>query len=120
MATIASLARCADSHLDAYTDPAGSYAFRTYDQLYNFSGGLTPLDVFAANLLSLRLGHGDVVPLFRQGSSAYTALRDSMQHVLDATDDNASFCAITSIDAQPFRLVRDANQRTEAILDGRP
>lgn len=114
MATLAELSACAHQHLDAYTDPAGHFAFHTYDRLYGFSGRLTALDCFAAKLLSLRLGQEHVIPLFQQGSSHHTALLDSMQRLLDRTDAAASFRNSESIDDEPFRL-RDANRCTETV-----
>ena len=51
--------------MDAYTDPAGHYAFRTYDVTpLNKGGSLRAEDILAANLLSLRLGWQQVTPLF--------------------------------------------------------
>lgn len=96
-------------------DRTAGYAFHTYDQLYGFSGELTPLDCFAANLLSLRLRHNDVIPLFQGGNGAPAALRASMQRVLDETDGSEVFAELPSIDEPPFRLVRNANWHTEAV-----
>lgn len=54
--------------LARYTDPAGHYSFHTYDRQGSVEdAALTPADVLSANLLSLRLGWREVVPLFAEG-----------------------------------------------------
>jgi hypothetical protein len=112
--SIAELEGCATLHLDAYTNPHSGFAFNTYDRFYGSPDHLTPLDCFAANLLSLNLRHRNVIPLFQSGEGPAQALRTAMQRVLDETKpDGPALSDLHSTDAQPFRLVRDANAATD-------
>ncbi|WP_158889263.1 DUF6308 family protein [Amycolatopsis anabasis] len=121
MRSIAELRDCAPAHLDAYTDPNSHFAFTTYDQLYGSSGRLTPLDCFAANLLSLRLRHDHVIPLFRRTHDASTALLAAMQRVLDETTPDApAFADLETIEEPPFPLIREANALTEQVPQWTP
>ncbi|GAA1795954.1 hypothetical protein GCM10009835_12470 [Planosporangium flavigriseum] len=72
----------APEYLDAYTDPAGNYAFTTYDQAPIHDGPLTAADVLMANLLSLHLGWSDVVPLFSTAQTLFTRLRQALDAAL--------------------------------------
>jgi hypothetical protein len=65
----------AAEYLDEFTDPSEHYAFVTYDQAAVHDGPLTAADVLMANLLSLRLGWRDVIPLFADEDAPETALR---------------------------------------------
>lgn len=57
----------AREYVKLYVDPAGPYAFRTYDRTSRPVGSeLLPEDVLAANLLSLKLSQRDVIPLFAE------------------------------------------------------
>jgi hypothetical protein len=115
MASIADLAACATRHLDAYCDPSADFAFSTYDHWYGSPDSLTPLDCLAANLLSLRLGHADVIPLFENNDIPATRLRLAMQQVLDASrSDPRSLMDLDSIDDPLFRHVRAANACTSS------
>jgi hypothetical protein len=97
-------------------DPGGTFAFNTYDRLYDSSGVLTPLDCFAPNLLSLSLRHIHVIPLFQDGNSAPTALLTAMQRVLDeTTPEEPNFSDLTTIDDEPLQLIRDANFRADSV-----
>ncbi len=116
MRSIIELKDCAADHLRVYTDPAGDFAFATYDRWYSDPNILTALDCLAANLLALRLNHRRVIPLFQQGDSAAARLRLAMQNVLDATPSNGQgFVDLDSIDDSLFRLVRTANMATGPI-----
>ncbi|GAB3477597.1 DUF6308 family protein [Amycolatopsis cihanbeyliensis] len=116
MRSIADLRKCASAHLDTYVDPRAPFAFATYDQLYDFSGTLTAPDCLAANLLTLRLRHDHVIPLFQRDAGAGPRLLAAMQRVLDATTpDEPAFAELDSIDEPPFRLVRNANLLTEEV-----
>lgn len=116
-AEIGRLQRCSKLHLDAYTDPRSLFAYATYDRWHGNPDRLSPLDCLAANLLSLRLGHGDVIPLFASGGedTPQTKLRAAMQRVLDETTAEDDFLRLPSIDSEPFTLVRAANKATEAV-----
>lgn len=115
--TIETLRPCAAEHLAAYTDSAGPFAFATYDRWYASPDRLTPLDCLAANLLSLRLGQADVIPLFQPGFSPATVLREAMQRLLDRTaaDHTPRFLRLDSIDDGVFQLLREANTRAEQV-----
>jgi hypothetical protein len=73
--------RAAD-YLDEFTDPSEAYAFVTYDQAAVHDGPLTAADVLMANLLSLRLGWRDVIPLFAEADTPETALRRALDAAL--------------------------------------
>jgi uncharacterized protein DUF6308 len=80
--SLAELRPTAQEHLDRYTDPAGSYAFATYDQAEVHDGPITAADVLMANLLSLQLGWRDVIPLFADTDSPQCHLRHALNAVL--------------------------------------
>jgi len=80
--SVAELRPVADQYLHAYTDPAGPYAFVTYDLAEVHDGPLTASDVLMANLLGLRLGWRDVVPLFADNDSAPSRLRRALDAAL--------------------------------------
>lgn len=73
----------ADSYLKEYTDPAGHYAWNTYDQSTIHGGALQPSDVLMANLVSLRLTWQHVTPLFAAESSPATRLLDALNGALE-------------------------------------
>jgi hypothetical protein len=80
--SLAELRPVAGRYLDSYTDPAGLYAFVTYDLADVHDGPLTAADVLLANLLGLRLGWRDVVPLFADNDSPPTRLRLALDAAL--------------------------------------
>lgn len=64
----------ARARVDDYTNPRKHYAFHTYDlSPLNKGMALRPEDILAANLLSLRLGWRQVIPLFADRVDADTA-----------------------------------------------
>jgi hypothetical protein len=69
-------------YLGNFTDPSQHYAFTTYDQAPVHGGPLTVADVLLANLLSLRLGWHDVIPLFAAASTPATELRRALDAAL--------------------------------------
>ncbi|GAA0739591.1 hypothetical protein GCM10010199_63710 [Dactylosporangium roseum] len=73
----------ASAYLNAYTDPAGCFAFTTYDQAAIHDGPITAADILMANLLSLRLGWSDVTPLFSAAESRFSVLRQALDDALD-------------------------------------
>lgn len=118
MPTIASLIDCAEYHLDNYTNPTKGYAFATYDRRWgNTSAELTPLDCLAANLLSLRLGQAQIIPLFQIGDAAGLALANAMRQVLATTDadDLDYFMMMSSIEDERFQLLRIANSLASPV-----
>jgi hypothetical protein len=58
------------------------YAFATYDQSPVHNDELMPADILMANLLSLRLGWRDVIPLFATDLHPWNELRDRMNAAL--------------------------------------
>lgn len=82
--TITELRPVAATHLRAYTNPSGGYAFTTYDQAPVHTGPLTVTDVLMANLLSLRLGAPAVIPLFATGNTPQARLRLALDATLSA------------------------------------
>lgn len=88
--------------LNAYTDPAGPYAFATYDHWYGKDGDdstLEPADVLLANLLSLRLGWLAVVPLFAAGEGPAKSLRSALTTALHELQNVENFEHYDSVDA---------------------
>lgn len=81
----------ADERLERYTDPAGHFAFATYDCLYGPDQALTPADVLMANLLSLRLGWQEVIPLFAEGDGPPQRLRRALDRALVDLADKPNF-----------------------------
>jgi hypothetical protein len=70
--------------LREFTNPAGAYAFTTYDNTPVHDGPLTPGDIFMANLLSLKLGWQKVIPLFADGSQGGGTVWTKLRLDLDA------------------------------------
>lgn len=85
--SLAELRSVAEKYLCSYTDPADLYAFVTYDLADVHDGPLTASDVLMANLLGLRLGWRDVVPLFAEGDSAPCRLRLALDAALAEARD---------------------------------
>jgi hypothetical protein len=81
--SLSELRSSAAGYLDEFTDPSKHYAFATYDQAPVHDGPLTAADVLMANLLSLRLGWRDVIPLFADEDTPETALRRALNAALE-------------------------------------
>lgn len=105
--------------LDKYTSPSGAYPFRTYDaRPINTGAQLLPEDVLAANLLNLRLGAGDVIPLFAEGDGAPQQLLIAMNEALNDLRERPAFETYRStaeLDRALSSLKR-ANEVAEAVL----
>ena len=103
--------------LNRYTDPAGLFAFHTYDRLPDPGAPLTPEDILLANLLSLRLGWPEVIPLFADGEEAPQALRAAMESALTALRNAPAFEDFASIEALEDALapVARANEATAPV-----
>jgi len=80
--SLAELRPVAGRYLDCYTDPASLCTFVTYDLADVHDSPLTASDVLLANLLGLRLGWRDVVPLFADNDSAPSRLRLALDAAL--------------------------------------
>lgn len=121
MRSVAELATCAQHHLDTYRNPKSNFAFQTYDHWHGRSPDVvTPLDCLAANLLSMRLGHRRVIPLFQDTNSAETKLRGAMQEVLDATQaQDVAFHRLSTTEECPFSLVVAAVDATADVYGWR-
>ena len=97
METLKSLRSTAETRVDEYTDPAKTYSFRTYDVApLNTGDTLRAEDILAANLLSLRLGWQQVVPLFAKGEGAAQSLLTRLNDALVSSRRAASFEDIPS------------------------
>jgi hypothetical protein len=109
--------RAAD-YLDEFTDSSGPYAFATYDQAAVHDGPLTAADVLMANLLSLRLGQRDVIPLFAETDTPETALRQALDAALD---EARSLPALEDCDDVQVKMpaLAAANEATELAFQGR-
>ncbi len=84
--SLSELRPVADELLQEFTDPAELYAFAAYDNSPVHDGPITPGDIFMANLLSLRLGWQEVIPLFADGGNdgtAWTTLRLDLDAALN-------------------------------------
>lgn len=120
--SVAELAVHAHEWMDAYTDPAGDFAFNTYDQAPVSGAPLTAADVLMANLLSLRLGWQDVIPLFSTAQTPFTHLRA----VLDAALTEArslpglESCTGDLVAMPALRLANETASRTSPYLPDRP
>lgn len=98
------LQTCAARHLDEYTDPAGDYAFRTYDR-QGAPDVLTPVDCLAPALLSVYIRGNTVRDLFKP-TGAGSRLLDAMQAVLnDAECQTADFIDLDLAASSAWRLV---------------
>jgi hypothetical protein len=80
--SIAELRHTATAYLDKFTDPSGSYAFTTYDQAAVHTGPITAADVLMTNLLGLKLGWRDVIPLFAENDTPPARLRRALDAAL--------------------------------------
>lgn len=103
--------------LDEYTAETGQYAFTTYDHWYGQDGPLTPGDVLMANLLSLRLGWQDVVPLFASGDGEPQALRSKLESALVTLRDARPFeehDSVTDLE-ETLAPLAEANVAAEAV-----
>jgi hypothetical protein len=119
--SVAELAERAHEWMDAYTDPSGDFAFNTYDQAPVSGSGITAADVLMANLLSLRLGWQEVIPLFSTGQTPFTHLRA----VLDAALTEArglpglESCVGEQVAMPALRLANETAYRTSPYFPGR-
>lgn len=84
--------------LKAYTAPKAHFAFTTYDVQTDIRSPLAPADVLMANLLSLRLGWQEVVPLFAEGDGPAQKLRQKLDAALSELADTKPFEDFESIE----------------------
>jgi hypothetical protein len=118
--SVAELAICARGYLDDYCNSRSNFAFWTYDRWYGSPDTLTPLDCLAANLLSMRLGHRRIIPLFHETDSPETRLRAAMQDVLDATQaQDVAFHKLSTTVEWPSSLVLAAVDATADVYGWR-
>lgn len=75
----------------AYVSPGAHFAFTTYDVLGDALGPLSPADVLMANLLSLKLGWQEVVPLFAEGEGPAQELRKKLDTALSDLAETKPF-----------------------------
>ncbi|MCB5281384.1 hypothetical protein BJQ89_01129 [Arthrobacter sp. ES1] len=84
--------------MKAYTAPAAHFAFATYDVQTDIRSPLAPSDVLMANLLSLKLGWQEVVPLFSEGDGAAQELRQKLDVALSELAETKPFEDFDSIE----------------------
>ena len=123
MQTLADLRASAEHALATYTDPTQHYAFATYDVApLHREGGIRAEDVFAANLLSLRLGAREVIPLFASGDGPEQRLRARLDEAaramraarpLEEHEDEAAL-------EQAYATVAAANEATRDVKEWTP
>lgn len=106
-----------EQRIAAYTDPRSNYAFATYDCSNVQEGPLTPADVLMANLLSLRLGWRQVVPLFADREGPERDLRLALDTALDALRDARPYESYERLDELEHAVsdLRAANEATERV-----
>jgi hypothetical protein len=92
--------------LASYTDPGNHFAFNTYDHLGDPESALSPADVLLANLLSLRLGWHQVIPLFSTNPD------DGDAHALRSALDNA---LVDLRDAESFENHASVEELEETV-----
>jgi hypothetical protein len=85
--SLASLKSDAAEVLAEYTDPALNYAFLTYDRQGDVNDPIGPADILSANLLSLKLGWKEVIPLFAEGDGPAQRLRIALDEALKDLHD---------------------------------
>lgn len=119
MSTLASLRDRASALVATYVDPSGHYAYRTYDHLYGYEGPLLPSDVLMANLLSLRLTWTHVTPLFAEGTTPATRLRETLDVALADLRDAQAFEDHEDLSTleQTLAPLAAANSATETVKD---
>jgi hypothetical protein len=108
----------AEEHLEKFTDTTELYAFATYDRAEVHDGPLTAADVLMANLLSLRLGWRDVIPLFVEADTPETALRRALDAALDEARALPPLEDCDDIQVKMPALA-SANEATELAFEGR-
>lgn len=107
-----------------YVDASRPYAFGTYDvePLPREGDVVRPEDVLAANLLSLRLGWREVIPLFADGDGPAQSLRTRLNETVRAMrsappfeehEDEKSL-------ADAYRELAAANEATRAVAGWTP
>lgn len=108
----------ATDRLNAYTDPANHYAFRTHDRVPEGHGDtLVPEDILAANLLSLRLSWKEVTPLFAGGTGPAQDLLARLNDALVELRDAPAFEEHDDVSALEDTLtpLATANRATEKV-----
>lgn len=120
MSTLADRRTKASAILARYMDPTGLHSFHTYDrQPANQSDQLLPEDVLAANLLSLRLGTREVIPLFAEGPeyAHHRQLLHALNSALVAVRQAAPFESYPTLDELDAALepMAAANRATRGV-----
>jgi hypothetical protein len=107
--SVGDLTACAARHLADYIDPRSMFGFNTYDYIGS-PGTLEPLDCFAPNLLSLRLGYEAIVPLFQPAGPAAELLA-AMRRVLAPIFSSVIFRTNLGLGLSLTRPLRPVAQR---------
>lgn len=117
--SVASLASCAHTHLEHYTS-GRTRAFLAYDGDFGDPDQLTPLDLLAPALLSMRTDYNTVVPLVApvEGEpTAHQLLHEAMSRVLtDPSTRGARFIGVDLDEGDAaWSVVRAAMVATQPI-----
>lgn len=108
--------------LETYTSPTAHFAFATYDVQAETPRPLGPADVLMANLLSLKLGWQEVVPLFAAGDGPAQELRQKLDIALSELAEVAAleeFDSVESLERSVVSLAA-ANEATEHVRQWTP
>lgn len=89
--TLSELQVSAEETVLAYVSPEAHFAFTTYDVQGDRLSPLSPADVLMANLLSLKLGWQEVVPLFAEGEGPAQELRKKLDTALSDLAETKPF-----------------------------
>lgn len=105
-----------------YTSPSSHYSFATYDVLMDPHSPISPADVLMANLLSLKLGWQEVVPLFAEGIGPAQELRQKLDTALTELAETPSFEDFDSIEDMEASVasLAEANAATAGVLNWTP
>jgi hypothetical protein len=117
MTGLADIRPTAKALLDRYTEPTSHHSFSTYDHWYGSDGPLAPADVLLANLMSLRLGWRQVIPLFADGKGPALGLRVALDEALTQLSSARAFEDHDSVEDLEDTLapVAAANEATTAV-----
>lgn len=118
--SIAELRDAAVAYLDEFTDRSGLFAFLTYDQANVHAGPITAADVLMANLLGLKLGWRDVIPLFADDDLPPAQLRQALDAALDEARALPDLEACNEAQAEMPALRRANELDSESCLNDFP
>lgn len=106
----------------AYVSPGAHFAFTTYDVQGDDVSPLSPADVLMANLLSLKLGWQEVVPLFAEGDGPAQELRRKLDTALSELAEAKPFEEFDSLEEleECVASLSAANEASEDVRKWTP